>query len=68
MYERFVGISEEEDDFRIYDRKEKKFLNLEELLDYLNKYETDIDFLMKSLVIYKAELKKREVVERLNEL
>ena len=68
MYERFVGISEEEDDFRIYDRKEKKFLNLEELLDYLNKYETDIDFLMKSLVIYKAELKKREVVGRLNEL
>lgn len=59
MTERFVGISEYEDELRIYDNKEKQFLNGDELLDYLNKYDEDVKHLQKIIVILKSNIKNR---------
>lgn len=53
MTERFVGISEYEDELRIYDNKKKQFLNGDELLDYLNKYDEEVKYLQKIIVILK---------------
>ena len=53
MTERFVGISEYEDELRIYDNKKKQFLNGDELLDYLNKYDEEVKYLQKVIVILK---------------
>ena len=48
MYEdRFVGVSENEDEFEIYDRQENnKHLNLEEILDLLNEQDKVIKSLL----------------------
>ena len=56
MTERFVGISEYEDELRIYDNKKKQFLNGDELLDYLNKYDEEIKYLQKVIVILKSNI------------
>jgi len=56
MTERFVGISEYEDELRIYDNKKKQFLNGDELLDYLNKYDEDVKYLQKVIVILKSNI------------
>lgn len=56
MTERFVGISEYEDELRIYDNKKKQFLNGDELLDYLNKYDEEVKYLQKVIVILKSNI------------
>jgi len=56
MTERFVGISEYEDELRIYDNKKKQFLNGDELLDCLNKYDEDVKYLQKVIVILKSNI------------
>lgn len=56
MTERFVGISEYEDELRIYDNKKKQFLNGDELLDYLNKYDEEVKYLQKVIVILKSNM------------
>ena len=56
MSERYVGISQEEDELRIYDKVRKDYLNFEDLLDYLNKYDEEVKHLEKVIVVLKANL------------
>ena len=59
--ERFVGVSEFEDDFRIYDRKRKDFLTGDEVMDLLNDYEEKVKYLGKMIAIFKYDMKVKGV-------
>lgn len=66
MEERFVGVSVEEDSFEIYDRQDNNnHLNLEEILDLLNKQDEEIKFLQKKIEIIKYSLKSKGLWDKL---